>query len=965
MLEESENQVVSLLPTRPTSDAAAVWAAAIVPSETPGPRSDDQVPAGSAMEVGLSVITALTEAPPRTLNNVALVRSSPLPLDVRAMLERREFGRHVDTVPLDLEAIEERLPGLDCPPGDVQFLADDRTFDDLNLSVDGLLRHRKALIAPATAPANPRRDVLVVGAGPGGLMTAIQLRLRDHRVVVCEQRDTYSRNRYIGVYKEVTHLMASLGMPESMTYDFSQYRGKRGIMLADIQTFLHAIALKLGVIIYTGATVQNMTAQTVRSGELELARTAGPRGSALEAAAIGMTRWHHDTIARVRSGVVIRFDTIVEASGGRSGLREILVGADNIVPMRSLAREAALADPSLDSYFDNPEDHCAEYVESSYGCPPSLREPFAAALLAGEETVVPDALPCFVSNIDASVFTTLPTATPGSFGLASRIGDRDLNIPHDWVVLECRLSDQSLSRYHVEGPLPRTFDFGGSRVPTAEVLGTLNPVSLLLRIFYAMGVPFEAIDRRRLVDFYITESSAGDPTDIVSTWVGGFRSLRLGGDEPIWCGAVDGSERVEYAIIGEALQNAWYRFGVGVDDSFFEAVRYASGLELPPDRRLEDARRLETEMIARSVQVSYHLYGVAQDVDQGVVGPVLTEYYMDEQHSTDVADTQMRELVREGSVMLAAETDLRRGGLRERGELVISAVRHQRDLLCRRALALLESFPYPADVLAQAAQPMKVGARDWRTRALAVLEPTLTPEHRDLLVSVFGEVAPDASSDEAAAAERLGEIARGRYAWATPWVRACALQALDPSTPARDDILRDAASDADRLVAETAATVLARAAAPAEAPDAVREYTCIERVAILRQVSLLKAIPDEVLAGIALVAGEGWLAPGELICAKGDVGDSLYVVGSGRVRVHDGDRTLHELEAGAAFGELSLLDAQPRSASVTALEPVHLLWLDQVDFYALMSERTDVAHAVNRVLCEMVRRGTASLAAAD
>jgi hypothetical protein len=245
-----------------------------------------------------------------------------------------------------------------------------------------------------------------------------------------------------------------------------------------------------------------------------------------------------------------------------------------------------------------------------------------------------------------------------------------------------------------------------------------------------------------------------------------------------------------------------------------------------------------------------------------------------------------------------------------------------------------------------------------------VLEAALTPEHRDLLVSVFGDVAPDASSDEGTAEERLGEIARGRYAWATPWVRACALHALDPSSPASDDILRDAASDSNRLVAETASTVLARAAAPAETADPVRQYSSIERVTILRQVSLLSAIPDEVLAGVAMVSGEGWVAPGEPIFAKGDVGNSLYVVGSGRVRVHDGDRTLHELGAGTAFGELSLLDAAPRSASVTALEPVHLLWLDQADFYALMSERSDVTQAINRVLCEMVRRGTASLAAA-
>src|SRR6185295_16992691 len=123
---------------------------------------------------------------------------------------------------------------------------------------------------PSINQNHPRRHVLVVGAGPGGLMTAIQLRLRDHQVVVCEQREVYTRNRFIGVYKEVAHLMASLGMPERMTYDFSKYRGKCGIMLADIQTFLHGVALKLGVIIYTGAVARTVNLDVLRSGEIEL-----------------------------------------------------------------------------------------------------------------------------------------------------------------------------------------------------------------------------------------------------------------------------------------------------------------------------------------------------------------------------------------------------------------------------------------------------------------------------------------------------------------------------------------------------------------------------------------------------------------------------------------------------------------------------------------------------------------------
>ncbi len=517
------------------------------------------------MESGVAVLTALKDAPSRTLHNAPLVQSSPLPRSVRAMLETRAFGRCYDAFPVDLEAIQHRLPALPCPSGDVEFLANDRSFDELNFSVDCLLQHRKKLVAASVDRNRRRKHVLVLGAGPGGLMTAVQLSLRNHRVILCEQREVYGRNRYIGVYKEVTHLMAALGMPERMTYDFSQYRGKRGIMLADIQTFLHGVALKLGVIIYMGAIARTLNQQVLRAGEIELQRTTKGTTISLGQSSIGMTRWQFDTVSRVRSGVSIRFDTIVEATGGRSGLRELLVGPENVVSIRTVGQAAALRDPSLESFFADPEDHCAEYVESGYGCPPGLRESFAQALRAGGEGEIPDEVPSFVSNIDASIFTKPMQQTASSLGLASHIGDRDLSIPHDWVVLECRLADQSLSRYHIEGPLPQTFEFGGQRLSTREALEKLNPVSLLFRILYAMGVPFDAVDRRRLIEFYTAESSHGDTSDIVSTWVGAFRGLRLGGEKPLWCGFVPGSDtggiRDRGRSAAERVVSIWSRRG--------------------------------------------------------------------------------------------------------------------------------------------------------------------------------------------------------------------------------------------------------------------------------------------------------------------------------------------------------------------------------------------------------------------
>jgi hypothetical protein len=948
-------QFETAAPRMPARSHAALWEA--VRGKARGAASHGaRVPDASVLEEGLSTIATLSEAPPRTLHSTAIMRSSPLSLAVRSMIERREFGRRFDDVEVDLEAIRDRLPGLDCPEGSVEFLADDGSFEALSFSIDCLLHHRKRLLEPSLNRALPRRDVLVLGAGPGGLMAAIELRLREHRVVLCEFREVYTRNRFIGVYKQVAHLMAALGMPERMTYDFTHYRGKRGIMLADIQTLLHGVALKLGVVIYTGAVVRDLSLQALRSGQVELQRSTRGADGAEGAAAIGMTRWHYDSVARVRSGVSIRFDTVLEATGGRSGARELLVGAQNVVSVRTVARDAALRDPSLDSYFDDPQDHCAKFVETDYGCPPAARRKCAASLMHEGSDAIPDELPGLVSNVDASIIVRPVEPTKRPAGRGARIGERELDIPRDWVLVRCPLPDQTLTRYQIEGPLPQTFEFGGRRIRTRDVLASISPVTLLVRILYAMGVPFDAVDRQRLVEFYAQESSQGDSSDVVAAFVGAFRGLRLGGKEPIWRGRVPGSSRVEYGIIGEALQNAWYRFGVGVDDTFAGAGHFARGFELDGEARGAHARRFESVMISRSVQVFYHLSLVNQNVDQGVVGAVLTECYMDRRYRTDLAEARLREEGRHAAAMLAALIDLRASG---GSPLLEEALEHKRDVCARAVLQLLESFDYDRRVVERAVQAVRLGTPDWRVRVLSILGPVVSPAHGELLALLADPgKAKAAGVDARARAERLVELALGRYEWVSPWVRACALRALDTSSQVAADVLARAAAEGDPLVATTAAAVLeaSRAAAAGPATASARAaLPAMDKVVLLKAVRIFNALPHEELVPVASLLTERWAAPGERIVAQGELGDCLYVVASGGVRVHDESRTLAQLGPKQCFGELSLLDAETRSASVTAAQETQLFRLGQGDFYALMADRPQIVNAINRFLCRMVR----------
>ena len=129
----------------------------------------------------------------------------------------------------------------------------------------------------------------------------------------------------------------------------------------------------------------------------------------------------------------------------------------------------------------------------------------------------------------------------------------------------------------------------------------------------------------------------------------------------------------------------------------------------------------------------------------------------------------------------------------------------------------------------------------------------------------------------------------------------------------------------------------------------------VEKVLILKTVSMFSQTPDNVLADVADLLEEVDVSENETIFNQGEAGDSLYVILDGKVRVHDGDRLLNYLDERDVFGEMALLDPEPRLASVTAVEPTSLFRLDQASFYDLMAERPEIATGIIRVLTGHLR----------
>lgn len=129
----------------------------------------------------------------------------------------------------------------------------------------------------------------------------------------------------------------------------------------------------------------------------------------------------------------------------------------------------------------------------------------------------------------------------------------------------------------------------------------------------------------------------------------------------------------------------------------------------------------------------------------------------------------------------------------------------------------------------------------------------------------------------------------------------------------------------------------------------------IERVLILKSIDLFARTPDDVLAQLAAELESIEVAAGEPIIRKGDIGDSLFVIVSGQVRVHDGDTVVARLGDREIFGELAVLDPEPRSASVTAETNVALFRLDRDDLFELLPDHIEIAHGIFHVLCRRLR----------
>jgi CRP-like cAMP-binding protein len=98
---------------------------------------------------------------------------------------------------------------------------------------------------------------------------------------------------------------------------------------------------------------------------------------------------------------------------------------------------------------------------------------------------------------------------------------------------------------------------------------------------------------------------------------------------------------------------------------------------------------------------------------------------------------------------------------------------------------------------------------------------------------------------------------------------------------------------------------------------------------------------------------------GRAIFQEGQAGSEMYIVTSGKVELRADERVLETLEAGGVFGEMALVDDQPRSASAVAVTDCELVPIDEKRFEFLMGRMPFFALEVMRVMARRLRRSLA------
>ncbi|GGM92010.1 hypothetical protein GCM10010967_26280 [Dyadobacter beijingensis] len=342
----------------------------------------------------------------------------------------------------------------------------------------------------------------------------------------------------------------------------------------------------------------------------------------------------------------------------------------------------------------------------------------------------------------------------------------------------------------------------------------------------------------------------------------------------------------------------------------------------------------------------------------------LSHYTLITDYKTLIPEFVEKELVHAGQLlngMDASETDITWN----------NALEYELELTAQR-LFYLFMMQYDKEAVQSAWKGIRHASKEKRANSLELIESFLPRMLYPSLHALFENIPIQRKRD--ALRQYMGNVdpgltlvtailSQGERAFTT-WTIALAIGKCDI---AEADLvyLEKLASHSSRLVREAVHEKYAALARrtdlkfslriPMKHAEPTQQISEMERVIVLKNTQLFAQTPENVLSSIAPIMKEVTYSDGQEIFAKGDLGDSMYIIYTGQIGIYDGPKQLALFDKGEIFGELALLDTEPRSATTVAETDALVFRIDQEDFFELMEERDEILRNVLRILCQRIR----------
>ena len=149
----------------------------------------------------------------------------------------------------------------------------------------------------------------------------------------------------------------------------------------------------------------------------------------------------------------------------------------------------------------------------------------------------------------------------------------------------------------------------------------------------------------------------------------------------------------------------------------------------------------------------------------------------------------------------------------------------------------------------------------------------------------------------------------------------------------------------------------------------ITTLSLMERILFFKRVPLFENLSPTDIKQVAALAQEETFSDGITIARQGEVGDVMFIIVAGEIRVlitkDQKEVELARRKAGEYVGEMALISREPRIATLTTVGNVRALCIDQKSFESLLRDRPDVSLAVIQVLCERLKEASTKMQASS